>query len=1615
MSGRGRGAGGGRGSFRGGRPKDDRPKELNRESSKGVPHFGGVQPDNKARVNPQIPLLLPPRSKSTATVKERLDALRWKEVLGDFLSQEYGGMGRLLESGEVPYEKEPSLPTTDDGGDPFDRDVDPHHFARTRYTKELEATLSANSRTKRDLPAVYAAMWDALSTASQLRVSEGWAEYRDVRAKMDPAKLWARIEITHLEVTDGIDATENNRQVLKAFMTLQQGNDNLTKYTERFTMALRQVITCNTRVVPTGAPTEGEAAAGAEFWDTINPSPAFQARLFLEGLNKAQFAELTKELRNDQVFGGTLAPKDLQEAIAVAGSYSVVGTNAQGAPLLMQAVFSTHREKDKKDKGSGRGGRGDSGRGDGGRGGGPKRGDPPGNPPEAKRTFPPCALCAGPHWTNKCPDIETAIAAVKKTTGKAFPALMDGYYEDTSEDVHGAAHPICAVGYWHDEDLGENDVILDNQSEVHIFHNSALLFGMHKPKHSLSLSGITDKDTTLMCNLAGRVAIMRDVTAFFNTKASVNVLSQALLEDAGYRIEKLIDTDYYDVVAPTSPPRYIRFTRKGKHYACDFSAEICRRAVPTIAQNASHLTKREIEDAQRARLMTKRLGYASDKDFALMISSGALVNSPITVQDIHRAEFLFGKEIPSLKGKSTARTPLPVKGDFVPKMTQKTQILHTDVMHIQGACFLISVLEPLGLTFTTHLTGGPIDNTLIFAALKTHLDTAKSENFEVSTIRADGAKALGVALESLTALGYTSDLCGPGQHIPIVERKLRQVKERVRAIMAGLPYMLPLQLLPYLVNHVVMMINMLPSTLRVDKTSPREAFTGRKCDAKRDLRAAFGDYVQATVPETSNDMTPRTDGAIALHAMGNRQGSFKFLNLRTGRTFGRDRWTPLPTPPAVIDYMNKMASATKGVSTDPIFTIGQQLDPLTALDATPRATETPPANPHLPPLREVPLPHDYIFREAAEEQVITTDVHLSAEQTAPAETEPGINTALLTAPSELSEPLPDHGGDISAETGSGNTHSPMCPAAPPGIGSPKQPATLGPTLGTTDGGESEPRLDRRGRPIKNYKDLHVSGRAYHISVRKALTAWKGKATDAMTKELYQLAIVKKAFHPILIKDLSTEQKKKIIRSSMFLKEKFLPDGTFEKLKARLVAGGDMQDRSIYGDVSSPTVSSSAVFIVAGIAAAEKRKVKAIDFTSAYLNAVMTGILVHVALDAVQSQILCAICPEYTKFLRDNGTMVVLLDKALYGCIESARLWYEELAGYLISLGYVRNPNDWCVFNRDGIGVQCTVCFHVDDLFISCCIESTIDKLVANLTAKYKQLTVRSGEVHQYLGMVFDFRSAGKVSITMQGYVDSTLKSYNVTGTAATPATERLFQIDAKSTDLPADKKAEFHSRVARLLYLAKKVRPDMLTAVSFLTTRVQFPTEQDWQKLERLLQYLNGTKYFGITLCPDSDMTVHGYADAAYGVHSDAKSHTGSVICLGKGPIHSKSSKQKLVTKSSTEAELVGASDSASQVLWTRNFLIAQGYKPMAAKLHQDNQSTMMMLNKGKSTNERTRHIHTRYYFVKDRIDSGELQLWYTPTTSMIADILTKPLQGELFRRLRRELLNWDDTAVPSA
>jgi hypothetical protein len=203
----------------------------------------------------------------------------------------------------------------------------------------------------------------------------------------------------------------------------------------------------------------------------------------------------------------------------------------------------------------------------------------------------------------------------------------------------------------------------------------------------------------------------------------------------------------------------------------------------------------------------------------------------------------------------------------------------------------------------------------------------------------------------------------------------------------------------------------------------------------------------------------------------------------------------------------------------------------------------------------------------------------------------------------------------------------------------------------------------------------------HLTVRAALQKYKDKAEESMMKEVMNID-GKHVFDPVKVVTLSNRQRKRIIRSSMFLKEKYFSTGLFDKLKSRFVAGGNMQDRSIYGEweTTSPTVSLSSVYIAASIAALEGRKVRTMDIGGAYLNADMAReVLMRV--EPKIAELFVRVNERYREGLDADGSLVVRLNKALYGCIESSKLWYDTLTSKLKELGFVANKKDSCVLNK----------------------------------------------------------------------------------------------------------------------------------------------------------------------------------------------------------------------------------------------------------------------------------------------------------------------------------------------
>jgi hypothetical protein len=340
------------------------------------------------------------------------------------------------------------------------------------------------------------------------------------------------------------------------------------------------------------------------------------------------------------------------------------------------------------------------------------------------------------------------------------------------------------------------------------------------------------------------------------------------------------------------------------------------------------------------------------------------------------------------------------------------------------------------------------------------------------------------------------------------------------------------------------------------------------------------------------------------------------------------------------------------------------------------------------------------------------------------------------------------------------------------------------------------------------------------------------------------------------------------------------------------------------------------------------------------------------------------------------------------------------------LGFKMSAHDECLFTKMVNGRMIHVVIFVDDFLMTASQGADLDSLEDSLRTKYKEITVTEGLVHDYLGMKFDFSTDGKVIISMPNYVQKVIEVSGLTSHSTTPANKNLF-VNLSHSLLPQDEQDDMHSLIAKLLYLSTRCRPDIALAVNYLCSRVKKFTKCDKAKMSKVISYLNSTPTMGLTLeCNARDVFVDAFIDASYGVHEDRKSQTGLSITVGKGSIVTKSVKQKINTKSSTESELVACSDALPAVHQIRNLLFELGIPVKGIIIRQDNQSTITMIKNNRPTSQRSRHIDIRYFFLRDQHQSMGVDIVYTPTADMIADVMTKPLFGNCFLKLRNSLMN---------
>jgi hypothetical protein len=838
--------------------------------------------------------------------------------------------------------------------------------------------------------------------------------------------------------------------------------------------------------------------------------------------------------------------------------------------------------------------------------------------------------------------------------------------------------------------------------------------------------------------------------------------------------------------------------------------------------------------------------------------------------------------------------------------------------------------------------------------------------------------------------------------------------------------------------------------------SPRTIITGRNIDYKRHCKIPFGSYVQA-VTENAPTNTPRerTIDAIFLRALDNIQGGFEVMNLKTGKPITRHRVIEVPITEQVIKRVEQLA-ARQGFKphAEPIFRTYSLLAGVNGPNNDNQNDDSDDDEDYEPELAGHDDDSDdesydddideQELQDLQNEGVFTPGVDDDDDSVPESDARQIMDDSDdedSVAPEESDEEVEDDNNEDVADDDNEIEAEDPIPAPPEPRRSTrpsKPPVHLEPSLS----GKSYKEVvkDNYKKAVNHLITQVLPDDTFEYTPEEAvilaevfvqvynmtqgIRKFGERGEQAAFIEAKQLHD-RNCFRPIDVNTLTQEERRNAMNALMLLTEK--RDGT---IKGRQVTDGSKQRNWMTKEeAASPTVALESIFITAAIEAREGREVAIVDLPNAFIQTLNQVLEKHHKRDILKvrgplADLLIQIAPDFygPYATKENGVTVLYLEilRALYGMIKSPLLFYRKLRKDLEDDGFEINPYDICVANKMINGNQITVTWHVDDLKVSHVEPKVVDDFIEWARSKYEDVKITKmkpsrGKIHNYLGMVLDYSEPGKVKIQMKDYIKKMLEEFpsakevEALKRVSTPAAEHLFRVNPKAEKLNPEKAEEFHTTVAKALFLCKRARPDLQPTVPFLCTRVKAPDQDDWKKLLRMMKYLQQTIELELTLeAADENGVVicKWYPDAAFAVHDDCKSHTGAVLTLGKGAVNTISAKQKLNTKSSTEAELVAVDDVVAQAMWTRNFLEAQGYKSKTT-IYQDNTSAILLEKNGKeSSSKRTRHINIRYFYITDCIAKKYMNVEYCPTDDMIGDFPSKPLLGRKFKKHRSLMMN---------
>jgi transposase InsO family protein len=548
-----------------------------------------------------------------------------------------------------------------------------------------------------------------------------------------------------------------------------------------------------------------------------------------------------------------------------------------------------------------------------------------------------------------------------------------------------------------------------------------------------------------------------------------------------------------------------------------------------------------------------------------------------------------------------------------------------------------------------------------------------------------------------------------------------------------------------------------------------------------------------------------------------------------------------------------------------------------------------------------------------------------------------------------------------------------------------------PPTGNTVDSEGMPM---RFRTIENINDTSDEVHGFEYSGVCYIAAEEPRNVDeALSEECWRKAMIAEmnSIQENQTWELSVLPKNhRAIGLKWVFKVKKDPDGNIIKHKARLVAKGYAQREGVdFDEVFAPVARIETVRLLIALAAQNGWQVHHMDVKSAFLNG-----------DLVEEVFV----QQPPGFVVKNGSGKVLkLKKALYGLRQAPRAWNSRLDSELVKLGFVRNPLEHAVYRRAEKDGYLLVGVYVDDLIITGPNKDTLEAFKKEMMASFSMSDL--GLLTYYLGIQVEQRK-GVTTLCQSAYTLKILEQAGMTGCNSyhVPMENRL-KLTKNDKSPPVDK-TKYRSIIGSLRYLVN-TRPDIAFAVGIVSRYMEEPRASHWSAVKQILRYLSGTVNYGCMYkkLDSSQLELVGFSDSDLaGDIDDRKSTSGSVFLLGSNLVTWVSQKQRVVALSSCEAEYIASANAACQGIWLSRLLgELLGTQAPKVKLLVDNKAAIS-LSKNPVHHDRSKHIDTRYHFIRDCVDRGEVDIDHVSTNEQLADILTKALGRVKFVELRQQL-----------